>query len=103
MTWGLQSYQDSGRREDIKGVGRKMGKTKKKKASLVGRRAARRAYQKVKKAPLASGARFAAVERSAAAGGAKTPGAVAAWIGRKKYGKAKFQAMAVKGRKKSKK
>lgn len=32
---------------------------------------------------------------------AKEPAALAAWIGRHKYGKKKFQAMSVKGRKKS--
>jgi len=32
--------------------------------------------------------------------GIKNPGAVAAWIGRKKYGKAKFQKMAARGRRK---
>jgi RecA-family ATPase len=43
---------------------------------------------------------FQAVEESAAASGARDPAAVAASIGRKKYGKAKFQAMASAGRKK---
>lgn len=28
----------------------------------------------------------------------RTPGALAAWIGRKKYGKARFQKMATRGR-----
>lgn len=42
---------------------------------------------------------FKAVEASAAAGGAKNPGAVAASIGRKKYGKGKFQKFAAKGKK----
>ena len=32
--------------------------------------------------------------------GAKSPRGLAAYIGRKKYGKAKFQKMAAKGRKK---
>jgi hypothetical protein len=41
---------------------------------------------------------FKAVEASAAASGARNPGAVAAAIGRKKYGKAKFQAAAAKGK-----
>ena len=30
--------------------------------------------------------------------GAKTPKALAAWIGRKKYGKKKFQSMSVRGK-----
>jgi hypothetical protein len=38
------------------------------------------------------------VEASAAASGAKNPGAVAASIGRKKYGKAKFQKAASSGK-----
>ena len=42
---------------------------------------------------------FAAVKASAAKSGARDPGAVAAAIGRKKYGKKKFQAMARKGKK----
>lgn len=42
---------------------------------------------------------FKAVEKSAAEGGAKNPAAVAASIGRKKYGKSKFQAAAAKGKK----
>ena len=42
---------------------------------------------------------FAAVEKSAAASGARDPAAVAAAAGRKKYGKAAFQKMAAAGRK----
>lgn len=52
-----------------------------------------------KKPPLGSGQRFAALQSELARTGAKNPGALAAWIGRKRYGKAKFQAMAAKGRK----
>ena len=43
---------------------------------------------------LGSGARFAAVAARAKAGGAKNPEAVAASVGRAKYGKEKFQALA---------
>jgi hypothetical protein len=51
-------------------------------------------------APPGSGERFAAVEAAIAKrGGVKNPGAVAAAIGRKKYGKTKFQKMAAAGRK----
>ncbi len=54
-----------------------------------------------KNAPLGEGGRYAALKQSLAKGGdVKDAGAVAAKIGRKKYGKAKFQAMAAKGRKK---
>ncbi len=52
-------------------------------------------------APLGSGGRFAAVEASAKASGARNPGAVAAAIGRKKYGQKKMTAMSVAGRKRA--
>jgi len=55
---------------------------------------------------LGGGGRFARLKASiASAKGkkARDPGAVAAAIGRKKYGKAKFQKMAAKGRVRSKK
>lgn len=52
-----------------------------------------------KKPPLGSGARFKAVEKSAAASGARNPAAVAAAAGRKKYGKKKFSQLAAAGRK----
>ena len=51
------------------------------------------------KAKLGSGARFKAVEASAKKSGARDPAAVAAAIGRKKYGDKRMQAMAAKGRK----
>ena len=50
-------------------------------------------------APLGEGGRFAAVEADAAASGARDPAAVAAAVGRRKYGKARFQKMAAAGRK----
>jgi hypothetical protein len=57
-------------------------------------------YETVAKSkPPGEGSRFKAVEASAKAGGATDPGAVAAAIGRKKYGKAKFQKMAAAGKK----
>lgn len=52
------------------------------------------------KAPVGDGGRFAAVKASLHKAGAADPGALAAWIGRKKYGNKKFNAMAAKGRKK---
>lgn len=52
------------------------------------------------KAKLGSGARFKAVEKSAAKSGAKNPAAVAAAVGMKKYGKAKMMNMAKAGKKK---
>jgi len=51
------------------------------------------------KAKLGSGARFKALESKLAKGGASDPGALAASIGRKKYGKKKFAALSAKGRK----
>lgn len=54
-----------------------------------------------KKPKLGSGARFRAVEKSAAKSGASDPGAVAAAIGRKKYGAKKMASMAAAGRKRA--
>ncbi len=50
---------------------------------------------------LGGGGRFAPVEAKAAAGGAKNPAAVAAAVGRKKYGAKKMSAMATVGRKRA--
>ena len=63
-------------------------------------KSARREYARAKAdTDPGEGSRFEALEKSIAAhGGAKNPGAVAAAIGRKKYGKARFQKMASKGR-----
>ncbi len=51
---------------------------------------------------LGGGGRFAAIEKKAAASGARNPAAVAASVGIRKYGKAKMGKMAAAGRKKSK-
>jgi hypothetical protein len=48
------------------------------------------------------GGRFAKLEKSLKSQGVKNPGALAASIGRQKYGKAKFQKMASQGRKRAK-
>lgn len=48
------------------------------------------------------GGRFAMLVESIKKGGAKNPKAVAASIGRKKYGAKKMTSMAAKGRKRSK-
>jgi phage head maturation protease len=53
-------------------------------------------------AKLGSGARFAALKAKLAAKGVNNPGALAAHIGRAKYGKGKFVALAAKARKGSK-
>ena len=52
------------------------------------------------KAKLGSGARFKAVEKSAAKSGAKDPAAVAAMAGMKKFEKAKMESMAQAGKRK---
>jgi hypothetical protein len=72
----------------------------KRKPGLAARRAARQEYKKAAATTKpGEGARSKALEKSAKLGGAKNPAAVAAAIGRKKYGKAKFQKMAAKGKK----
>ena len=54
------------------------------------------------KAKLGSGARFSALKgKLASRPGVKNPGALAAYIGDKKYGKKKMGQMAAKGRRKS--
>lgn len=71
------------------------------KASLPKRRAARKHAEKVEKtAKLGSGARFKALEKEAKASGARNPKAVAASMGRKKYGAAKMASLSRAGRKK---
>ena len=50
------------------------------------------------KAKLGSGARFKALKNKLAGKGASNPAALAAYIGRKKYGKKKFQKLAARGR-----
>lgn len=51
------------------------------------------------KAKLGSGTRFKQLVSKLKKKGAKSPNALAAWIGQKKYGKKKMAAMAVKGKK----
>ena len=53
------------------------------------------------KARLGSGARFAALKsKLGARKGVTNPGALAAYIGRKKYGTTKFARLSAKGRRK---
>lgn len=55
------------------------------------------AHHDAKKAPLGSGKRFAALKGELAQRpGVKNPGALAAYIGRKKYGAKKFNALSHK-------
>jgi len=56
--------------------------------------------KKKRKPKLGSGARFKKLTKSLK--GARNPKALAAYIGRKKYGKKKFQKLAAKGRRKKK-
>jgi len=59
------------------------------------------ARRKRKKAKLGTGARFRALKKKLGRRkGIRTPGALAAWIGRRKYGKRRFQKMAARGRRK---
>jgi hypothetical protein len=51
-----------------------------------------------KKPPLGSGERFKNLADKLQKQGAKDPKALAAYIGRKKYGKKKFQELAAKGK-----
>lgn len=50
------------------------------------------------KPKLGSGKRFSNLENSLAKKGASNPGALAAWIGRKKYGKKRFQKLSARGK-----
>lgn len=52
------------------------------------------------KAKLGSGARFKSLEKKLGKKGASDPGALAAYIGRQKYGAKKMSKLAAKGRKK---
>lgn len=57
-----------------------------------------KAQSEGRKAPLGEGGRFQALKHELSERkGVKNPGALAAYIGRKKYGKAKFQSLAAKG------
>ncbi len=60
---------------------------------------AKGAYEKAKSAPLGSGKRFSALKSDLASRGAKNPGALAAFIGRKKYGAKKMASLSSGGRK----
>jgi len=69
-------------------------------STLAQRRAARKVYQRVvKTSRLGVGKRFAALKKIAELGGAKNPAAVAAIVGRKKYGKRQMTRWAIAGRK----
>jgi hypothetical protein len=54
---------------------------------------------KIPNAKLGTGARFSHLVKSLSKSGVRDPDALAASIGRKKYGKKKFQKLATRGRK----
>lgn len=54
------------------------------------------------KAPLGEGGRFAALKAKLARRGARNPAALAAWIGRQKYGTKRFAQMAAAARRSTK-
>lgn len=56
-----------------------------------------------KKPKLGSGKRFASLKAKLAKKGAKSPAKLAAWIGRKKYGKKRFGKLSAMGKKSKKK
>ena len=60
-------------------------------------------FKMAKKPPLGSGQRFKNLTKNLKKGGTKNPKALAAWIGRKKYGKKKMAKMSAAGRKRSRK
>jgi hypothetical protein len=51
-----------------------------------------------RKPAIGGGAKFRKLEGQLAARGAKNPAALAAWIGRKKYGAERFDALSASGR-----
>ena len=51
------------------------------------------------KPKLGTGARFKQLTQKLRAQGAKSPGALAAFIGRKKYGASRFAKLSIKGKK----
>lgn len=50
------------------------------------------------KGKLGTGSRFKRLKKALGKKGARSPGALAAWIGRKKYGKKRFAKLSAKGR-----
>lgn len=56
---------------------------------------------KKKSMAVGGGGRFQKLKKELSKQGVKDPGALAASIGRKKYGKKKFQQMAAKGKKRA--
>lgn len=71
-----------------------------KRASTRAKRTPGKSYVARGKAPkLGTGKRFAALKGALKKKGVRDPGALSAFIGRKKWGKAKFQRLAAAGKK----
>ena len=93
-----KSYKDMG--SSYKGMAKKKVKNPTIPATKSKQKEARKAYQKVAKTSKpGTGKRFAALSTSLKAQGVKDPGALAASIGRKKYGAKRFAKMGSSGRK----
>jgi len=56
-----------------------------------------------RKAKLGTGKRFSSLTKKLKKRGARNPKALAAWIGRSKYGKGRMASMAARGRRRKKK
>ena len=56
-----------------------------------------------RKPPLGTGQRFKQLTAKLRRKGVRNPKALAAWIGRRKYGKKRFQQLAARGRKRASK
>jgi len=92
------SYQVAKRRLSAAIAYSSARKSKKKKRNTKSKKMSKKKSKK--KPKLGSGKRFAALKKKLAKQkGIKTPGALAASIGRKKYGKKRFQKLAARGRK----
>ena len=70
---------------------------RRKRARKVSRKLAAYQHAKATSRP-GQGKRFAALTSELEAKGAKNPAALSAWIGRRKYGKSKFQRLSARGR-----
>ena len=68
------------------------------KSSKAAKRPGKSYVAKGKKPKLGSGKRFKALENTLEKKGAKNPGALAGWIGRRKYGAKKMGQLSGKGR-----
>jgi hypothetical protein len=86
------AMENSGKYEKIFGKSSKHSSKSKSKSS---------SNDEGKKPKLGTGERFAQLKEKLERKGIKNPAALAAWIGRKKYGTKKFQALAAAGRRRA--